>query len=135
MMPRPTAKELSVSRAKTLWRPVAARHFAGSFQKQKGCPEDSGSFITTQGQKYISSANIASVYSAAGDRERAIGWLQTALAEHDPYLTWIKFDREFDCLRKDARFQDILQKVGLADTGIDGFALSITDLYSTIELT
>ena len=70
--------------------------------------------LQLRAEKYISGANIASVYAAAGDKEEAINWLETSLREHDPYLTWIRFDREFDGLRQDPRFQDILQKVGLA---------------------
>jgi len=56
------------------------------------------------------------VYAAAGDNEKAIEWLETAFTENDPYLTWMTFDREFESLRHDARFQVLLQKVGLAET-------------------
>jgi tetratricopeptide (TPR) repeat protein len=73
--------------------------------------------LQLRAERYISGANIASVYAAAGDKEEAFKWLETALVERDPYLTWLKFDGEFDNLRQDARFQVILQKVGLAETG------------------
>jgi len=86
---------------------------------KQGVQETLNRLLQLRAEKYISGANIASVYSAAGDKEKAVEWLQTALGEHDPYLTWIKFDREFDGLRQDSRFQDILQKVGLAGTGVE----------------
>jgi len=72
--------------------------------------------LELRAEKYISGANIASVYAAAGDNEKAIEWLETAFTENDPYLTWMTFDREFESLRHDARFQVLLQKVGLAET-------------------
>ena len=90
-----------------------------ALKNKQGVQETLNRLLQLRAEKYISGANIASVYSAAGDKEKAVEWLQTALGEHDPYLTWIKFDREFDGLRQDSRFQDILQKVGLADTGVE----------------
>ncbi len=65
--------------------------------------------------RYISCANIASVYAALGDEEKTIEWLETAVAERDPNLTWIKFDREFGFLESNQRFQAILHEVGLAE--------------------
>jgi DNA-binding winged helix-turn-helix (wHTH) protein/tetratricopeptide (TPR) repeat protein len=69
-------------------------------------------------EKYISGSNIASVYAASGNEEKALEWLETALEERDPNLTWIKFDREFKFLEQNPRFQTILQKVGLAEKSV-----------------
>lgn len=66
-------------------------------------------------EKYISSANIASVYAAMKNEEKALEWLETGLTERDPNLTWIKFDREFEFLKPNPRFQDLLRAVGLID--------------------
>ncbi|MBA3351360.1 MAG: PD40 domain-containing protein, partial [Blastocatellia bacterium] len=66
-------------------------------------------------EKYISSANIASVYAALKNEAKAIEWLETGLTERDPNLTWIKFDAEFRFLKPNPRFQAILQEVGLAE--------------------
>jgi TolB-like protein/Flp pilus assembly protein TadD len=71
--------------------------------------------LRMKAEKYISSGNIASVYAASGDEEKAIEWLETAVEERDPNLTWIKFDREFKILEPNPRFQNILQTVGLAE--------------------
>ncbi|MBK8811786.1 MAG: winged helix-turn-helix domain-containing protein [Acidobacteria bacterium] len=77
--------------------------------------ETSNKLLQMKADRYISSANIASVYAASGDEEKTIEWLETAVEERDPNLTWIRFDREFEFLERDPRFQVILQKVGLAD--------------------
>jgi len=72
--------------------------------------------LRMKAEKYISSVNIASVYAASGNREKATEWLDTAVLERDPNLTWITFDKEFQFLKNDPRFQNIVQKVGLAES-------------------
>ncbi|MDQ3132961.1 MAG: winged helix-turn-helix domain-containing protein, partial [Acidobacteriota bacterium] len=74
--------------------------------------------LKMKAEKYISSANIASVYAASHNEEKAIEWLETALIERDPNLTWIKFDKEFEFLGRNPRFQTLLQEVGLAEKEI-----------------
>lgn len=64
-------------------------------------------------QRYISGASIAAIYAALGDKEQALGWVETAFKEHDEWLVWIKYDPRFDELKKDRRFQSLLQRVGL----------------------
>ena len=71
--------------------------------------------LQMKAEKYISSANIASVYAASGNEEKTIEWLETALEERDPNLTWIKFDKEFRFLEQNPRFQNLLQEVGLTE--------------------
>ena len=71
--------------------------------------------LQMKAEKYISSCNIASVYAALHDEEKTLEWLETALEERDPNLTWIKFDKEFEFLEQHPRFNNILQEVGLAD--------------------
>jgi DNA-binding winged helix-turn-helix (wHTH) protein/tetratricopeptide (TPR) repeat protein len=71
--------------------------------------------LRMKAEKYISSANIASVYAAAGDAEKALEWLEQAVSERDPNLTWISFDGEFEFLKESARFQAILEKFGPVD--------------------
>jgi tetratricopeptide (TPR) repeat protein len=66
-------------------------------------------------EKYISSANIASVYAALRDEEKTLEWLEKGLEERDPNMTWIKFDGEFKFLHHNSRFRKITQEVGLAE--------------------
>ena len=59
--------------------------------------------------------NIASVYASMGDEATAMQWLETALKDRDPNLTWIGFDKEFEFLKSNPRFQYLLHEVGLID--------------------
>ncbi len=82
--------------------------------------------LRMKSEKYVSSANIASVYAALRNEAKAIEWLEIGLKERDPNLTWIKFDKEFDFLKPYPRFQAVLQEVGLAERKlnlIDGGSL------------
>lgn len=72
--------------------------------------------LSIRRQKYISAVNIASVYAAIKNEAKSIEWLETALKDRDPNLTWINFDREFRFLDRKAQFQSILNEVGLSET-------------------
>ena len=55
-----------------------------------------------------------------GDKEEALADLEKAYSEHFGILTTLKVEPGFDPLRSDPRFQDLLQRVGLADSGAAG---------------
>jgi len=71
--------------------------------------------LSIRKEKYISGVNIASVYASMGDEATAMQWLETALKDRDPNLTWIGFDKEFEFLKSNPRFQYLLHEVGLID--------------------
>jgi tetratricopeptide (TPR) repeat protein len=61
------------------------------------------------------SALIALVYTALGDKDEALRWLETAYAEHDADLCLLKVDPRLDSLRNDYRFEQLLELVGFAN--------------------
>jgi TolB-like protein/DNA-binding winged helix-turn-helix (wHTH) protein/Flp pilus assembly protein TadD len=61
-------------------------------------------------------AALLPVYSAVGQRDQTIALLQQAVAGHSNVVTSIKVDPMYDPLRSDPRFQELLRRVGLADT-------------------
>ena len=63
-------------------------------------------------KEYVSPGELAILYAALGEREAAFASLEKAYAEHDSQLQYIKVDPAFDSLRDDARFQDLLRRVG-----------------------
>ncbi len=67
-------------------------------------------------QKTVSPYNIARIYVGLGEKEPAFGWLERAIAEHDSNLTMpgLKVDTQFDQLRLDLRFADLLRRMGIA---------------------
>jgi tetratricopeptide (TPR) repeat protein len=58
------------------------------------------------------SANIATVYVALGQIERAFTWLGRAVELRDPEIGYLKVDPRWDALRADRRFDDLLKQVG-----------------------
>jgi len=64
-------------------------------------------------ERYVSAAEIASVYAALNDSESALKWLDTACAEHAGALIYLNVDRVWDSLRKSSRFQGDVKRVNL----------------------
>jgi tetratricopeptide (TPR) repeat protein len=56
---------------------------------------------------------IATIYAALGDRDRAFEYLRRAEREHATGLLWAKVDPALDSLRDDARFANLLRTLGL----------------------
>jgi len=61
---------------------------------------------------------------SVGDKEEALADLEKAYSEHFGILTTLKVEPAFDPLRSDPRFQDLLRRVGLADSGTTGTSTS-----------
>lgn len=56
---------------------------------------------------------MARIYAALGDKDQAIFWLEKSIPLRNPGLRWLKVPPEFDKIRDDPRFQDLLRRVGL----------------------
>ncbi|HEY7213479.1 MAG TPA: protein kinase, partial [Thermoanaerobaculia bacterium] len=54
---------------------------------------------------------IAEAASLAGDRDRAIAWLEKAVEQRNPYVRWIGQLRQWDALRGDRRFEALVRRV------------------------
>jgi hypothetical protein len=68
--------------------------------------------LTRQG-KYASAYAIAAIYAGLGDRERVFQYLDLAYREHSHWLLWLKRDPRWDEFRADARFENLVRKIGL----------------------
>lgn len=62
-----------------------------------------------------SSLGFAHIYALIGDRDAAFAYLQKSFDERDSDLISLKVDSDFDALRDDARYQNILRRIGLAE--------------------
>jgi serine/threonine-protein kinase len=78
-------------------------------------------------KRYVSAPLIASVSVALGDKEGAFRELERAYAEHSGILQWIAFLPEFRALHSDARFPDLLYRIGASQDTI----LKITETTLT----
>jgi len=56
---------------------------------------------------------VGAHYLMAGDRARALDWLETAYAERDPQMLYIGINPIFDPLRAEPRFQALVKTMGL----------------------
>jgi TolB-like protein/DNA-binding winged helix-turn-helix (wHTH) protein/Tfp pilus assembly protein PilF len=61
---------------------------------------------------YVPAYFIAAIYGALGEKDQAFAWLQRAYDERDPQITYLLLDPFMDPLRSDARFNDLVRKVG-----------------------
>jgi serine/threonine protein kinase/Tfp pilus assembly protein PilF len=62
---------------------------------------------------HVSPGELAMLYTAMGDTEQAFASLETAYEARDPQLQYLGVAPEFDSLRADPRFQNLLRRVGL----------------------
>jgi TolB-like protein/Tfp pilus assembly protein PilF len=61
----------------------------------------------------VSPYGIAALYADLGDKEQTFQWLNTAYQERDWLLVGLKTDFQFDPIRSDPRFAELVRKVGL----------------------
>ena len=65
-------------------------------------------------QQRANGYDVARVFVGLGDKDGAIASLEKAYAAHDLQLQFLKVDPNYDSLRADPRFQDLIRRVGLA---------------------
>jgi TolB-like protein/Flp pilus assembly protein TadD len=64
-------------------------------------------------QRYVIPTYYAIIYAGLGDKDKAFEWLERGYREGG-LLTGLKTDPQWDSLRTDSRFADLLKRVGLA---------------------
>ncbi|SPF33758.1 putative Serine/threonine protein kinase [Candidatus Sulfotelmatobacter kueseliae] len=62
---------------------------------------------------YVPAVRIARLYAHAGDKEQVLHWLQRACDEREIPLSHLGVAWDWDSVRSDPRFQDLLRRVGL----------------------
>ena len=63
------------------------------------------------GQKYIDPYDWAMVYSALGEKETTMDWLEKAFAERSGPVVNVAVHPQFSFLRKEARFQKLVEEL------------------------
>ena len=61
----------------------------------------------------FTSVALAGAYARLGERDRAFEWLERAYTERSPGVVHVREFVEFDNLRSDSRFADLLRRIGL----------------------
>jgi DNA-binding winged helix-turn-helix (wHTH) protein/tetratricopeptide (TPR) repeat protein len=64
------------------------------------------------GEHYGSAAEIARLYSALGQKRAALDWLEKARDDHDSLVVFLTTTSDFDPVRRDNRFAQLLNATG-----------------------
>jgi tetratricopeptide (TPR) repeat protein len=64
--------------------------------------------------QYVMGMMVALLCANAGDKKAALDWLERAYQQHGTLLEYIRISPEFEALRPDPRYQDLLRRLNLA---------------------
>ena len=64
-------------------------------------------------QKYCSPYDMAMVYVGLGENDEAFAWMQRAFEQRSLWLGYLNVEPQLDSLRGDARFRELVGRVGL----------------------
>ena len=62
---------------------------------------------------YVPAADMGWMFAALGQKDKAFEWLEKSYDEHSLLLVWVKVIPDFDTLRSDPRFADLLRRMNL----------------------
>jgi TolB-like protein/DNA-binding winged helix-turn-helix (wHTH) protein/Flp pilus assembly protein TadD len=68
---------------------------------------------TISRKRYVSPYGLAQIYAASNKNEDTFKWLQAAYEDHAVWMGYLAVDPIFDRYRSDARFKDLLRRLGL----------------------
>ncbi|MFY9570392.1 MAG: winged helix-turn-helix domain-containing protein [Blastocatellia bacterium] len=64
-------------------------------------------------ERYVPPLDLARLYAILGDRDHAFEWLARAIDDRNYAIPFLKVDPDFDNVRPDHRFADLLRRIGL----------------------
>jgi TolB-like protein/DNA-binding winged helix-turn-helix (wHTH) protein/tetratricopeptide (TPR) repeat protein len=67
---------------------------------------------TISRRKYVASHDIAAIYAGLGERSKALVWLNKAYDERSYTVLQLEVEPEFDLLRSEPRFQELMHRIG-----------------------
>jgi TolB-like protein/Tfp pilus assembly protein PilF len=68
--------------------------------------------LDSNSHRHVSPYNIARVYGAIDDKQRALEWLERAYREHNPDLIELTREPSFASLRADGKFRELRKRIG-----------------------
>jgi len=90
---------------------VAALRAAVARQGIKGFWETRLQYLLKEGE--IRAYSVATAYMMLGDHEQALAWLEKLHAERGAWIRGLKVQPQWDPLRADPRFQDLLRRANV----------------------
>ena len=80
---------------------------------REGMKRAAGTLAARAQHSYVASVKIARLYAHAGDEDRALFWLEKACAAREIPLSHLAVAWDWEQLRPDPRFQDLLRRMNL----------------------
>ncbi|MBX3293106.1 MAG: winged helix-turn-helix domain-containing protein [Acidobacteria bacterium] len=68
-------------------------------------------------KEYVAAHSIALIYSALGENEKALDWLERGIEQRDLRMTFVNVDPKWNGLRGEPRFAEILRHLGFSKNG------------------
>ena len=65
------------------------------------------------GEEGTGALNIASYYFYLGENDRGFEWLERSYSRSESWLLWVTVDPDFDGIRTDPRYLDLVKRLGL----------------------
>jgi len=65
-------------------------------------------------QRFVYAYGVALVYVGLGDKDQAFQWLEKSFQDHEARINRLKVDPLFDSVRSDARYADLIHRIGLS---------------------
>jgi eukaryotic-like serine/threonine-protein kinase len=65
-------------------------------------------------QRFVYAYGVALVYVGLGDKDQAFEWLEKSFQNHEARINRLKVDPLFDSVRSDARYADLIRRIGLS---------------------
>ena len=62
---------------------------------------------------YVPPYNIALAYNAVGEREKALDYLEKGFAERDVRMVFLKVEPQWDTLRTEPAFVELIKRMGI----------------------
>jgi TolB-like protein/Tfp pilus assembly protein PilF len=96
---------------------VAARGYVNGISGRTAeAREDLANLANQAEVRFVTAYGVALIHAALGEKDLAFTWLEKAFAERSHWLVWLRLDPRWDALRADARFEQLLSRVGLPTT-------------------
>jgi eukaryotic-like serine/threonine-protein kinase len=105
-------KGVKLSGGSPLMNAALAQTF-GAAGKRKEAVQILDDLASLAKQKYVAPYFFAGIHIGLGEDNRAMEYLEKAYEEHSHWLIYLHIDPSMDGLRSNARFQELLQRIGL----------------------
>jgi eukaryotic-like serine/threonine-protein kinase len=112
-------KGVKLSGGSPLIRAALAQSFAAAGRSQEAV-QILGDLTELAKQRYVAPYFFAGIHIGLGENDRAMEYLERAYAERSHWLIYLHIDPSMDGLRPDARFQELLRRIGLPLSGASG---------------